>query len=336
MTGRSLRLGGGPGGEFDRLRAIFAALGTAGRDLGDDCALLSVGGRTLAISIDLSLEGVHFRTDWLAFREIGWRATAAALSDLAAEGATPLGVLVSLGVPGNPKGLPDGRRQRRTSNASPAVQIMAGVGAAARNVGASVLGGDLVRSPRYLVDVCVLGVAQRPVRRSGARPGDGLWVTGRLGGAGLALAAVRAGRGGRGGRLAPALRRRFARPVPRIAAGRWLARRGARAMIDISDGLAGDAGHLAAASGVGVAIELERVPCWPGVTPLAAVRSGEEYELLVAMPRRFGTASARAFGRATGLPLTRIGACTPGRGVRVTYDGRPITPPPGFDHFPAR
>ena len=323
MTGRSLRLG--PGGEFDRLRAIFVALGTAGRDLGDDCALLSIGGRTLAISIDLSLEGVHFRTDWLALREIGWRATAAALSDLAAEGATPLGVLVSLGVPGN--------RQRRTGNASPAVQIMAGVGAAARSVGASVLGGDLVRSPRYLVDVCVLGVAQRPVRRSGARPGDGLWVTGRLGGAGLALAALRAGRGRR---LAPALRRRFARPVPRIAAGRWLARRGARAMIDISDGLAGDAGHVAAASGVGVAIELERVPCWPGVTPLAAVRSGEEYELLVAMPRHFATAGAKAFGRATGLPLTRIGDCTAGRGVRMTHDGRPITPPPGFDHFPAQ
>ena len=324
MTGRSLRLG--PGGEFDRLRAIFAALGTAGRDLGDDCALLSVGGRTLAISIDLSLEGVHFRADWLALREIGWRATAAALSDLAAGGAEPVGVLVSVGLPGKGRGPVKGRRD-------PATEIMRGVGAAARNVGASVLGGDLVRSPRYLVDVCVLGVAQRTVRRSGARPGDGLWVTGRLGGAGLALAALRAGRGGR---LAPALRRRFARPVPRIAAGRWLARRGARAMIDISDGLAGDAGHLAAASGVGVAIELERVPRWPGVTPLAAVRSGEEYELLVAMPRRFGTAGAKAFGRATGLPLTRIGACIAGRGVRMTHDGRPITPPPGFDHFPAQ
>jgi len=107
-------------------------------------------------------------------------------------------------------------------------------------------------------------------------------------------------------------------------------------MIDISDGLAGDAGHLAAASGVGVAIELERVPCWPGVTPLAAVRSGEEYELLVAMPRHFATAGAKAFGRATGLPLTRIGDCTAGRGVRMTHDGRPITPPPGFDHFPAQ
>ncbi len=323
MTGRSLRLGGGPGGEFDRLRAIFATLGAAGRDLGDDCALLPVGGRTLAISIDLSLEGVHFRTDWLSFREIGWHATAAALSDLAAEGAQPLGVLVSLGVPSN--------LQRATGNASPAVQIMSGVGAAARSVGASVLGGDLVRSPRYLVDVCVLGLAQRPVRRSGARPGDGLWVTGRLGGAGLALAALRAGR-----RLAPAVRRRFAHPTPRITAGRWLARRGARAMIDISDGLAGDAGHLAAASGVGIAIELERVPCWPGVAPRAAARSGEEYELLVAMPRSFGDAGASAFRRATGLPLTQIGRCVSRKGLRMTDDGRLITPPRGFDHFPAR
>jgi len=316
----------GPGGEFDTLRAIFAQLGPAagGGGLGDDCALLDIGGRTLAISIDVSLEGVHFRTEWLSFREIGWRATAAALSDLAAEGAAPLGVMVSLGVPRNPG--------RRPGSDSPAVAIMAGVGAAVRSGGgARVLGGDLVRAPRYLVDVCALGVVERPVRRSGARPGDGVWVTGRLGGAGLALRGLRAG-----GRLATALRRRFAHPTPRIAAGRWLARHGARAMIDISDGLAGDAGQLAAASGVGVAVELERVPCWPGVTPLAAVRSGEEYELLVAMPRRFGTQGARAFGRATGLPLTRIGACAQGRGVRMTHDGRPITPPPGFDHFPAR
>jgi thiamine-monophosphate kinase len=306
------------------LRAIFVSLGATGRGLGDDCALIRIGAHTLALSIDLSLEGVHFRTDWLSFREIGWRATAAALSDLAAEGAQPLGVLVSLGVPG-------GRGSGDAGRVDPGAEIMLGVGAAVRHVGAHVLGGDLVRSRRYLVDVCALGVVRRPVRRRGARPGDGVWVTGRLGGAGLALAALRSGR-----RLAPALRRRFAHPVPRIAAGAWLARRGAHAMIDVSDGLAADAGHLAAASGVRLALELERLPCWPGVTPLAAARSGEEYELLVALPPRFGERDARAFRRATRLPLTRIGRCVVGRGIRMTHHGRPATPPAGFDHFPGR
>ena len=316
---RALRLG--PGGEFDRLRAIYASLGAVGRGLGDDCALVRIGSRTIALSIELSLEGVHFRTEWLSFREIGWRATAAALSDLAAEGAQPLGVLVSVGLPGKGRG-------RGKSRRVPATEIMSGVGAATRSVGASVLGGDLVRSSRYLVDVCVLGVVRRPVRRSGAHAGDGLWVTGRLGGAGLALAAFRAGR-----RLAPAVRRRFARPAPRIAAGVWLARRGAHAMIDVSDGLASDAGHVAAASGVRIEIELEGMPCWPGVTPRAAVRSGEEYELLVALSPWFGERDARAFRRATGLRLTRIGRCVAGRGIGMTDHGRPTTPPAGFDHF---
>ncbi|HYL22102.1 MAG TPA: thiamine-phosphate kinase [Gemmatimonadales bacterium] len=328
MTTRSERLGAG--GEFDRLRAIFARLGPAARDLGDDCALVRVGGRTLAISIDLSLEGVHFRTDWLSFREIGWRATAAALSDLAAEGATPLGVLTSVGLPGRGRGRVKARGSGQTG-ADPATEIMVGVGAAARSTGAHVLGGDLVRSRRYLVDACALGLVARPVRRNGARPGDGIWVTGRLGGAGRALQALQARQ-----RMEPALRRRFARPVPRIAAGSWLARHGARAMIDISDGLAGDAGHLAAASGVAIVIELERVPCWPGVTPRDAVRSGEEYELLVALPHGFGEGQARAFRRFTGLPLTRIGRCARGRGVRMLDQGRRITPPAGFDQFPVR
>src|SRR5207302_1614449 len=132
------------------------------------------------------------------------------------------------------------------------------------------------------------------------------------------------------------VRGRFVRPERRIAAGAWLARHGARAMIDVSDGLAADAGHLAAASGVRVEIALERIPRWPGATARAAAQSGEEYELLVALPRRFDERAARAFRRATGLHLTRIGACTRGGGVRITDNGRPITPLSGFDHFPAR
>ena len=317
----NLRLGGS--GEFDRLRRIFARLGRAGRGLGDDCALIRVGRTWLAVSIDLSLERVHFRTDWLSFREIGWRSAAAALSDLAAEGAQPFGVLVSLGVPGK-------RRGRVKGEGDPAVDIMAGVGAAAQRVGAAVLGGDLVRSTRYIVDVCVLGWTAHPVRRDGARPGDGLWVTGALGGAQAALRSLATGR-----RLPPALFRRFARPEPRIVAGRRLADLGARAMIDISDGLAADAAHLAAASGVRVEIALEQVPCFGGVDRHSAAASGEEFELLAALPPRFREPDARAFRRATGLPLTRIGRCARGSGVRVTDSGRPIAPPAGYDHFSA-
>ncbi len=321
---RHLRLGAG--GEFDRLRAIFSRLGKAAQDLGDDCALLRVGGVTVAASIDLSLEGVHFRTGWLSFRDIGWRAAAAALSDLAAEGARPSGVLVSLGMPaGGGRGGGGGGRVKEVG-----AEIMAGVGAAATHVGARVLGGDLVASDRYLVDVCVLGLVERPVRRAGARPGYGIWVTGTFGGAALALTVLRAG-----GRPEARLFRRFARPTPRVAAGRWLARHGAAAMIDISDGLAADAGHMAAASGVRLDIALDQVPCWPGVAPRDAVASGEEFELLVALPPAFGETQAQAFRRATGLPLTRIGGCAAGTGVRLTAAGRPVAPPPGFDHFPS-
>jgi thiamine-monophosphate kinase len=294
-------------GEFDRLREIFARLGPRAGPLGDDCALVPLGGTTLALSIDCSLEGVHFRTDWLTFGEIGWRAAAAALSDLAAAGAAPVGVLVSLGMPGG-------------GEAGGGAAIMDGVAAAAQSVGAKVLGGDLTRSEKYLVDVCVLGTAERPVRRAGARAGDGVWVTGRLGGAALALAGYRAGK-----RPGGALGRRYSRPEPRIAAGRWLASHGATAMIDISDGLAADADHLAAASGVGLEIALERLPCWEGVAPLAAAASGEEFELLVTLPA--------SFNEGPEFELTRIGACFSGAGVRLLEGNTPVAPPAGYDHF---
>jgi len=316
----------GPGKEFDRVRGILAQLAEVVGDvseLGDDCALIPFGAVTLAVSIDNSLENVHFRTDWLNFKEIGFRAAGAALSDLAAEGAKPLGVLVSLGIPPM-----DGQK-----GADPAAEIMAGVASMVKNVDAKVLGGDLARSDRYLVDVCVIGVADRPVRRSGAREGDGLWVTGYLGGAALALEHFSAGKS-----MPAALRNRYVSPEPRIEAGLWLASHGASAMIDISDGLTADAQHLAAASEVGIEINLEHIPCWEGVDAMAAVASGEEFELLCTMPPAFGDTSVSAFRAQTGLQLTRIGTCMRGAGgrrggVRLLDHSNPVELPAGYDHF---
>jgi len=316
----------GPGQEFDRIRAMLARIaeisGDHASDIGDDCALLPLGSMTLAISIDSSLENVHFRTDWLDFKEIGCRAAGAALSDLAAEGAKPLGLMVSLGAPPNEDGGSD-----------PVAEIMAGVATMAHNLDARVLGGDLTRSDKYVIDVCVIGTAERPVRRSGANEGDFLWVTGYLGGAALALDQFRAGKP-----MPVALRNRYACPDPRIEAGRWLAGHGANAMIDISDGLVADAQHLAAASEVGIEIYLEQIPCWEGVDALAAVASGEEFELLCTMPPTFGDTSVSEFRAQTGLQLTRIGTCLRGAGgrrggVRLLDHNETVPLPAGYDHF---
>jgi thiamine-monophosphate kinase len=197
-------------------------------------------------------------------------------------------------------------------------------------VSAKVLGGDLVRSEKYLVDVCALGTCERAVKRSGARAGDGLWVTGDLGGPHLALRAWHQGQ-----RPPADQTQRFARPEPRIGAGIWLAGHGARAMIDVSDGLAADAKHLAAASGVGIDLELELVPRFPGADALDAVASGEEYELLVALPASFGEREAQAFQQQCRLKLTRIGRCVETAGFRLLDRGLAITAPRGHDHFAA-
>ena len=316
----------GPGKEFDRIRAMMERIAEISGDeseLGDDCAIIPLGSRTLAVSIDASLEGVHFRTEWLDFKEIGFRAAGAALSDLAADGATPFGLMVSLGVPdrGNAKG------------ADPAADIMAGIATMANNVESRILGGDLTRAERYSVDVCVLGTVDRPVRRTGAREGDALWVTGYLGGAALALQGLLDGK-----RLPAPLRNRYACPEPRLVAGRWLADHGATAMSDISDGLAADAQHLSAASEVGLEINLERIPCWESVDAMAAIASGEEFELLLTMPPAFSDASASSFRAETGVHLTRIGTCLRGAGgrrggVRLLDNNKPVALPAGYDHF---
>ena len=314
----------GPGAEFDIIRAIARKLGAAAGPLADDCALIPDGATTLALSTDVSVENVHFRRDWLEAHEIGWRAAAGALADLAAEGAEVIGVLAAVTAP-------------KSAAERDLVELMRGVGEAAAAVRGTVLGGDLSSGPLWGITITVLGRAARPVTRAGARPGDGLWVTGTLGGARAALEAWL-----RGDQPDPDARTAFARPMPRIEAGAWLAAHGATAMLDLSDGLAGDARHLAAASGVQLTVELADLPVARAVvaeaerlrvTPVAfAAQGGEDYELLVTLPAGFASAEAEAFRRATGLGLTRIGAAAAGAGVRLLLGQDEVTLA-GFDHF---
>lgn len=323
-----------PGPEFDLIRRFYAGdVETAARPdvrvaAGDDCAV--VAGEGIALSSDMSVEDVHFRRDWLSDREIGFRAAAAALSDLAAMAARPIGVLVSIGIPAADAG-------------DPAVEIIAGVRDAAASVGAVVLGGDVARAPSGLViDVVAVGESPNPVRRSGARPGDALWLTGELGAAGGAVTLWLAGE------VPPdAVRARFSRPTPRTAEALWLHERGLpQAMIDLSDGIAGDAAHLAAASGVALRLRLATVPIHPGIAAIAtdpgtplrlALAGGEDYELLFAARPGSVDPHVGRFRDRFGIPLTEVGNVVAGQGVVWENEGG-ITVPldlAGFQHFPS-
>lgn len=296
------------------MRALLTRWGPRALAVGDDAAVLAVPqGERLVVSTDTSVVGVHFREAWMTPAEIGWRATMAALSDLAAMGATPLGMLLALVLP---------------ESFLPELNGLAdGIGEAAATAGAPILGGDLTRGDQLTIGVTVLGSAASPVPRSGARPGDLVYVTGRLGGSGAALAAFE-----RGGNPSPEDRARFAHPVARIREGLWLRDSGASAMIDISDGLVADLGHMASASGAQIDIELARVPTVFGVDPTAAVASGEEYELALAAPSALNTAQ---FRERFDLELTPIGrvveAATPR--VRFLRDGILVDLASGYDHF---
>lgn len=328
----------GSGAEFDLIRQFYARDDAAARGsripdavrvgAGDDCAI--VRGEGLALSVDIAVEGVHFRRDWLQPEEIGYRAAAAALSDLAAVAATPIGILVSLAI--DP-----------TDALDVAPRIMDGARAAADGARAVLLGGDLSRTMGPLViDIVAVGNALRPVLRRGAREGDSIWVTGELG---AASAAVRAWQ--RGDIPEAAARLAFALPTPRIAEAGWLAARGVLdALIDISDGLAGDVAHIAAASAVRIVIDGASVPIHPVVraeTPdpehalRLALGGGEDYELCFAAPPGAVERIAESFIDTFDLALTRVGTVHAGAGVLLRALGGAVIDMPlaGHDHFNA-
>lgn len=319
----------GRDGEFDIIRRIIAARTSAGdphnvlAGPGDDCAV--VRGGPFALSVDLSIEGVHFRREWITPRDIGYRSAMAALSDLAAAAARPVGVLTAIAAPA------DAAQQLD--------DIAAGVDEAVTTCGGAVLGGDVTRSTGpIVVDVVAIGETPAPVTRRGAVPGDVVWVTGELGGAAAAVAAWLAGETPRDDAVA-----RFARPSARTAQASWLAERGLiRAAVDLSDGIAGDAAHLAAASECAVVLQLHKLPLHEAALAYGEERAlelalggGDDYELCFVAPAGAAGVHIEAFERTFGVRLTRIGFIEEGSGVyAIGRDGtRTPLAPAGFDHF---
>jgi thiamine-monophosphate kinase len=290
-------------------QAIADRSGRLVRWSGDDAAV--VRARPLAVtSIDTVVDGVHFSLATHTPADVGWKALATALSDIAGMGAEPGEAYVSLVLPGDFEG---------------GLELVAGMEELAGRHGATIAGGDVVSGPVLIVAVAVTGWAEREdglVGRDGARPGDLVGVTGELGGSEAGRRLLE-----RGEREPSELVRRHLRPEPRLAEGKALAEAGARAMIDLSDGLATDAGHVAAASGVRVNVELARVPRAPGVSPEEAVTGGDDYELLFAIPpERRAAAEAAA-------QVTWLGDVGPGTGLAlIGADGRLVEGLSGYEH----
>jgi thiamine-monophosphate kinase len=298
-------------GELDLIAAIETVLvdrsGRLVRWTGDDAAVTRA--RPFAVtSIDTLVDGVHFRRATHELRDIGWKALATAVSDLAAMGADAGEAYVSVV-------LPDGVGRP--------LDLIHGMEELASETGVTIAGGDVVAGPVLVLTVAVTGWVdseEELVGRDGAQPGDLVAVTGELGGSEAGRRALEDGSADSG------LAERHLRPRPRLAEGRALAAAGATAMIDLSDGLATDARHVAERSGVEIRIRLGDVPRAPGVTAEQAATGGDDYELLVTVPPERRQAADEA------APLTWIGEVSAGGGLVLLGADGPVAGLSGYEH----
>lgn len=316
-------------GEFGFIAAVSRLAACDDPDvvvgLGDDCAVIRThSGDLLAVTTDAMLEGRHFRLDWLTPYEVGARAMTAALSDLAAMGATPRFAFASMGMPAE-------------WEVVTAEELARGLAEQAAAHGACLIGGDTIASHEHaLVDVIVIGACGEHIwQRSGARVGDLVAVTGDLGGCATAIAARASGL------TDIPCWKRYASPVPRIAVAERLAPLGlVTACLDISDGLVQDAGHICERSGVGTRLDSAALPLSPTTLETAqmigrealgfALSGGEDFELLLTAPAE----AMPELQAAAGVPLTIIGEVTADSGVKVMGPEGPVeVQRGGWDHF---
>jgi thiamine-monophosphate kinase len=314
-----------PIGERKLIREIRRAAGEGAavvKGIGDDCAVLRVPrGHEMLVTTDFSIEKVHFRREWHPPELVGWRCLTRGLSDIAAMGGEPLAAFLSLAIASDvPQKWVD--------------RFLRGLLELAKEVEIPLAGGDTARSAGGIqADIVVVGsVPQgKAVLRSGARAGDGIYVTGELGGAAAELGRLRRAKG------AKSVRRAFrssgcARPQPRLAVGRWLRERElASAMIDLSDGLSTDLEHICEESHVGAEIDAEAIPrAWAGneaVKLELALHGGDDYELLF-------TSAAAIPAEIAGVRVTCIGRVGSFSGMRMVVDGKTRQlKAGGWEHF---
>jgi thiamine-monophosphate kinase len=326
-------------GEHALVSRIRARLSPPRRDvvigIGDDAAVVTGARNAHAVlTVDALVEGVHFKRRWSSPGDVGHKALAVNLSDLAAMGAEPQWALLSLIVPG-------------AHVVDEIDGLVDGLSALAAVHGVSVVGGNVARTDGPLiVDVTAIGAVRprRMLRRSGGRPGDELYVTGTLGGAAAGLEMLASGDTASDAERAACVAR-HRRPEPRVRTGLAMSRaRAARAAMDLSDGLADAVRQIAAESGCGAIVEADALPIEPGArrwwtdsareVTIAALVGGEDYELLFAVPPAWKGRLRAARQRAASPPLTRIGRLTSDPGVMIlAREGRREPLPAGFEHF---